>query len=276
MMLVKCLCNGNVWEPFVEKQAGWYRGPRVAGLTANSRRHALYKCRGCGLIHTLVADAKYDAAYYRNLARTKNGIDIEAITLTRANQMRRLNRGTRLLDVGAGCGHFAIAFAALGYQVDALDCQAAIDSIASRNKWWHIGLCTDWDKLIATGVRYDIVHLSHVLEHVADPTDLLDKCASVLKPNGVLWMQVPYERLLYRAYKLLGIDNDPGGYHLTLWNTELLRRALSKRYIVEAVFHDAPAAIARMTQCPWRARAFTRASCFVGYAPVITALARVK
>ena len=92
----------------------------------------------------------------------------------------------------------------------------------------------------------------------------------------MLWLQVPYERLLYRIYKLLGIKHDPGKYHLTLWNVALLRQALSRRFIVEAVFHDVTAVRMRHVRSTRRAKLFASVTSAIGYAPAITALARVK
>lgn len=41
---------------------------------------------------------------------------------------------------------------------------------------------------------YDLVVLSHVLEHTPDPVFLLAKTASLLKPGGWLYVEVPWER----------------------------------------------------------------------------------
>ncbi len=45
---------------------------------------------------------------------------------------------------------------------------------------------------------YDLVVLSHVLEHTPDPVFLLSKMASLLKPGGWLYVEVPWERYSLR------------------------------------------------------------------------------
>jgi SAM-dependent methyltransferase len=44
--------------------------------------------------------------------------------------------------------------------------------------------------------RYDLVVLSHVLEHVAQPADLIRDAAAALDDDGLLYVEVPYEALI--------------------------------------------------------------------------------
>jgi SAM-dependent methyltransferase len=43
------------------------------------------------------------------------------------------------------------------------------------------------------GRAYDLVVLSHVLEHVPQPADLVRDAAQALGAGGVLYVEVPYE-----------------------------------------------------------------------------------
>lgn len=47
---------------------------------------------------------------------------------------------------------------------------------------------------------YDLVVLSHVLEHTPDPVSLLRKVASLLKPGGWVYVEVPWERYSLRLH----------------------------------------------------------------------------
>ena len=43
---------------------------------------------------------------------------------------------------------------------------------------------------------FDYVHMSHVLEHVTSPVETLEKVRALLKPNGIVYVEVPnYESL---------------------------------------------------------------------------------
>ena len=39
--------------------------------------------------------------------------------------------------------------------------------------------------------RYDIISSFHVLEHVLDPTEFIKNCYTMLKPGGILYIEVP-------------------------------------------------------------------------------------
>lgn len=45
------------------------------------------------------------------------------------------------------------------------------------------------------GVRYDVIICNHVLEHVAEPLQLVDSLRTFLKPSGVIFAEVPHQIL---------------------------------------------------------------------------------
>jgi SAM-dependent methyltransferase len=64
---------------------------------------------------------------------------------------------------------------------------------------------------------FDLVCISHVLEHLTDPYKAMDLFASVLKPGGLLLVDIPNElRLLQRGFQ--------AGGHLTYFSTESFSR----------------------------------------------------
>ncbi len=48
-----------------------------------------------------------------------------------------------------------------------------------------------FEELIEQGVRFDLVCVFHVLEHVVNPAEFLMLCSQVLKPNGRIIVEVP-------------------------------------------------------------------------------------
>jgi ubiquinone/menaquinone biosynthesis C-methylase UbiE len=109
---------------------------------------------------------------------------------------RRLDRvkrlvpsGGRLLDVGTGQGDFG-AYANKYFEVEATE----ISSEGVRLARERHGLVVHHGNLIGLGLpaeRYDAITLWHVLEHVANPRDVVAECRRVLKPGGVLAIAVP-------------------------------------------------------------------------------------
>lgn len=93
------------------------------------------------------------------------------------------NVGT-ILDVGAGAGSHSAYFKSRGYEPSALDYNAA--------QFQHHGSIRfiDGDLLSVTGT-FDAIFLSHVLEHIPNTQQALEKIRSLLNPSGYLFIVVP-------------------------------------------------------------------------------------
>jgi 2-polyprenyl-3-methyl-5-hydroxy-6-metoxy-1,4-benzoquinol methylase len=86
-----------------------------------------------------------------------------------------------LLDVGCGNGQFIARMRSFGWKVSGIDPDPAAVGYGQR-QGLNIRSGTVSD-LPATD-RYDVITLSHVIEHVADPVDLLRECRDRLRPGG--------------------------------------------------------------------------------------------
>jgi ubiquinone/menaquinone biosynthesis C-methylase UbiE len=102
----------------------------------------------------------------------------------------------RWLDVGAGHGHFCcIAREVLPEtRFEGLDLSESIDD-AVRRRWVDHGIRGLFPevapKLAAAGESYDVVSMSHYLEHTLDPAAEIDAAARVLPSGGLLFIEVP-------------------------------------------------------------------------------------
>lgn len=98
-------------------------------------------------------------------------------------------RGGRLLEVGCGDGTALKSMQKKGWSVTGLDFdEEAVKN--ARNK----GLDARHGQLSAQGFAdetFDAVVMSHVIEHVASPGELLSECRRVLKKGGVLIALTP-------------------------------------------------------------------------------------
>ena len=96
-----------------------------------------------------------------------------------------------LLDVGAGKGEFMLTAAMMGWEVDGVEPSADFCRYAKETHRLdiHHGVLGEVPEI--DNRLYDAVTLNHVLEHVDDPHDLLKKAANRLKPEGVLFIEVP-------------------------------------------------------------------------------------
>ena len=77
----------------------------------------------------------------------------------------------------------------MGWQVEGIDLDPlAVETAQSRGfsvKCGTIALLNDASE------RYDVITLSHVIEHVYDPLGLLRSLYRLLKPGGRLWLETP-------------------------------------------------------------------------------------
>lgn len=105
--------------------------------------------------------------------------------------------GARLLDVGCGNGNFLEFARRAGWQVRGVDLDP-IAVAAARTRGLDV-LEGAIELLDAESACYDRITLSHVLEHVFDPWDLLARCHRLLKPGGVLWLETPNMQSAGRA-----------------------------------------------------------------------------
>jgi SAM-dependent methyltransferase len=93
----------------------------------------------------------------------------------------------RLLDLG--CGYVPM-YQAYKSRVEEITC---VDWSNSRHPNPHLDMVADLTRptqLLPSA--FDVVVLSDVLEHLPNPSELLNEIARVLKPSGVLLMNVPF------------------------------------------------------------------------------------
>jgi SAM-dependent methyltransferase len=99
----------------------------------------------------------------------------------------------RWLDVGAGHGHFARAAREVFPETrfDGLDLSESIEE-AARAGWVeraHRGFLPELAPSLSGA--YDVASMSHYLEHTRDPRAEIAAAAEVLKPGGLLLIEVP-------------------------------------------------------------------------------------
>ncbi|HEY4904189.1 MAG TPA: class I SAM-dependent methyltransferase [Candidatus Sulfotelmatobacter sp.] len=99
------------------------------------------------------------------------------------------SNGGTLLDVGCGNGEFIGRMRSFGWNVSGVDPDpAAVQK--GRNEGLNIfaGRISD----VPGNMLYDVITLSHVIEHVSDPVDLLSDCRKRLRPEtGILVITTP-------------------------------------------------------------------------------------
>jgi 2-polyprenyl-3-methyl-5-hydroxy-6-metoxy-1,4-benzoquinol methylase len=113
-------------------------------------------------------------------------------------ELERLTSGRRLLDVGAGLGATVAAALRRGWDARGVETSARFAGEAERRSPGSIfhGRLQDAPASFL-GEPFDAVVLAAVLEHLHEPSLVLERIASLLKPRGVLFLDVPNESGLY-------------------------------------------------------------------------------
>ncbi|MGB6307871.1 MAG: class I SAM-dependent methyltransferase [Steroidobacteraceae bacterium] len=132
----------------------------------------------------------------------------------------------RLLDIGFGSGAFLDAARAIGWEVSGVDPDSqSVSNALKRGLNVYQG---DLAVLAGESNAFDVITLSHVIEHVHKPIPVLEACHRLLKPGGMLCLETPNIRSLGRER----FQNNWRGLetprHLVIFNRRSLHTALKQ------------------------------------------------
>jgi len=125
-----------------------------------------------------------------------------------------------LLDVGCGNGEFMAQMKTLGWRVRGIE-PDPVAAAAARNAGLDVqqGFFTEAS---AVEGEFDAVTLSHVIEHLHFPSEMLRLCYRYLRPGGVVWIGTPnIDALGHERFGPAWQGLDPPR-HLILFNVAIL------------------------------------------------------
>jgi 2-polyprenyl-3-methyl-5-hydroxy-6-metoxy-1,4-benzoquinol methylase len=149
------------------------------------------------------SDPYYDSAYlaifyrdfYRHLYRPRRFSLAWFLSEQIRNGQRirervgsHLRPSGRVLDIGCGMGGMLIPFTFEDCTVVGIDYGA---DYAAHGQRLGLDVRIGGFEKISAEKPFDLIMMSHVLEHVADPVDFLRRAAGHLAPGGVCYIEVP-------------------------------------------------------------------------------------
>jgi SAM-dependent methyltransferase len=103
------------------------------------------------------------------------------------------DRPKKVLDVGCGHGHFSLVARDVwpGAELDGLDLSDSVED-AARRRWIDQAYRGLFPELASRlGGRYDVVGMSHYLEHTIDPEAEIAAAAVALREGGMFLIELP-------------------------------------------------------------------------------------
>jgi SAM-dependent methyltransferase len=155
-----------------------------------------------------------------------------AVIEAESRQLLPARHGERVLDVGCGNGAFLdfarrIGWTALGVDFD----PKAVGAARTLGLDIRFGGIEILDPAVE---QFDGITLSHVIEHVRAPAELLGACYRLLKPGGWIWLETPnLDSTGYRDFGRNWLHLDPPR-HLVLFTHSRLVQMMNDSGFINA------------------------------------------
>ena len=158
------------------------------------RGYPVFRCTGCSLEFVAPIPSASELADYYNRAYT---VPLERYAAAGHRNIARIadlerwcpSRG-RLLEFGASYGHSLASARERGWDVAGVELSPTASEYARTHFGMPVFNCDLADAPLADA-SFDAVIGWHVLEHVRNPKEQLQRLSRLLKPGGVLGLRVP-------------------------------------------------------------------------------------
>jgi len=113
------------------------------------------------------------------------------IALSRYQKIEQLlSKPLTILDVGSGGGEFSYLLQTLGHDVKGIEPNKGYAEYSIREYGLNVQVGFVQDVMLQE-MSFDLITIWHVLEHTENPFEVLEKLHALLKPQGILVIEVP-------------------------------------------------------------------------------------
>ncbi|HVF65741.1 MAG TPA: class I SAM-dependent methyltransferase [Casimicrobiaceae bacterium] len=146
-------------------------------------------------------DSSYNA-FWSNLTATQQMYIGFALTTTRGNEVCAIvaprvakRESRRHLDIGSGYGGFLRAFADAGFETVGVEILPSLAALSRANVADLAGARVIEGDFLTMSAQalgtFDCITCNDVIEHVRAPQEAMRTIGSLLRPGGVLYMEIP-------------------------------------------------------------------------------------
>jgi len=199
---VRCdLCNSDD----TQVMAGY---TRTVGLPDSV---SIVRCTACGLVYmnprpTLAAYRKmYEGGEFYQDYQSRVAKYTHLFPQTyEIIEKYKPDRGL-LLEVGCATGEFLNVGRQRGWQVIGVDASQSLADVGKTRYGVEIVVSSSVEAIAWPAEQFDVIYASHVVEHLPSPATTLRELLRVLKPGGLIVIQVPneFEDLLHMFFRWL-------------------------------------------------------------------------
>jgi 2-polyprenyl-3-methyl-5-hydroxy-6-metoxy-1,4-benzoquinol methylase len=150
---------------------------------------------------------RFYTKYYRDLYSNFKQTNIQDFFIAQLNKgnsyfkylIPLIQADAKVLEIGCGMGGVLLPFKLNGFNVKGID--LGLEFITIGNLAGLNLVNEDVDAVIEKNEKYDLVILSHLIEHIVDVHLFLEKVKRVLTENGRVFIVVPGIRTISTTYK---------------------------------------------------------------------------
>ena len=200
---MKCsLCNSQI----LKKRTGSVR---------DNKNLEIFECLNCGLVF-LSENSHIDDKFYEDsnmhqdfdFNKWRNETLVEDMRRFKFLENSLINK--KILDFGSGNGGFLKFAKDISKKVLGVELEKAVISHYKEEK---IPLENDLNNI---NEKFDLITSFHVIEHIKEPLEILEKLSNLLEENGKLIIEVPNAN-----DALLTIYENEAFSHFTYWSCHL-------------------------------------------------------
>ena len=169
-------------------------------------------------------DSKYDPNFIKSLIKYPKN-DIDRYDSLYEYCKKYINEDSKIIDVGFGNGGLFRSFLSSGVtekQLYGID-PSPISQTIAKSAYNINSLLGGIDDLKKYNEKFDMIILSHVVEHLVNPRDQMNSLLESLSPDGKIYIEVPNASKFHEYVDLHGPYQEINTEHINHWTEQSLK-----------------------------------------------------